>query len=126
MKTILDFMLAQPENISELLYATHDYLTERLPQGGTSSIKWSIPFYKGRGMLCYINPHKDHITIGFWEGYRLIDEKNVLLGANEKLKQIRYMEFYEISDLYGSEFNEILNQALVLDSQKKEHKSLRI
>ena len=126
MKTILDFMLAQPENISELLYAAHDYLTERLPQGGTSSIKWNIPFYKGRGMLCYLNPHKDHITLGFPAGYKLIDESGILLGANEKLKQVRYVEIRKVEDLYTNDFNIILQQALLLDSERTKGRTWKI
>jgi hypothetical protein len=124
--TVLEFLENQPSAISELFYAAHDYLLEALPNGGSSVIKWKIPFYQAKGLVCYINPHKNHITIGFPAGYKLVDESGILLGANEKLKQVRYVEIRKIEDLYSEDFNIILQQALLLDSERTKGRTWKI
>jgi hypothetical protein len=74
-----------------------------------------IPLYSLRRNLCYLNHHRDHITLGFPHGYRLAPQPGVLLGESEKLKQGRYLMICSIEDLYSEETLEILHEAILLD-----------
>jgi hypothetical protein len=60
-----------PTEVRELLTAAHLFLQESLPPFATCAIKWRIPFYSLRRNFCYLNRHRDHITLGFPHGYRL-------------------------------------------------------
>lgn len=104
-----------PSEVRELLIAAHHFLQENLPPFATSSIKWRIPFYTLRRNFCYLNRHKNHITLGFPHGYKLIPRPGVLLGEDEKLKQVRYLEIFNLEDLYSDQTHEILHEAILLD-----------
>jgi len=77
-----------PPEVRELLIAAHQFLQENLPPFAACVIKWRIPFYTLRRNFCYLNRHKDHITLGFPHGYKLVPRPGILLDENGKLKQI--------------------------------------
>jgi hypothetical protein len=104
-----------PPEVRELLIAAHHFLQETLPPFATSSIKWRIPFYTLRRNFCYLNRHPNYITLGFPHGYKLAPRPGVLLGEDEKLKQVRYLEIHTVEDLYSEETHEILHEAIMLD-----------
>jgi hypothetical protein len=104
-----------PPEVRELLQAAHLFLQENLPPFATCAIKWRIPFYTLRRNFCYLNRHKDHITLGFPKGYKLSPLPGVLLGENEKLKQVRYLEIRSIEDLYSELTHQILHEAMMVD-----------
>ena len=101
--------------VRQLLIAAHHFLQENLPPFATCAIKWRIPFYTLRRNFCYLNRHKDHITLGFPHGWRLSPQPGILLGEDEKLKQVRYLEIRSIEDLYSEETYQILHEAIILD-----------
>lgn len=97
MQTILDYIEeTNPPEVRQLLIAAHHFLQETLPPFATCSIKWKIPFYKLHKNFCYLNRHKDHITLGFPHGYKLSPLPNILLDENGTLKQVRYLEIRSI------------------------------
>ena len=104
-----------PPEVRELLTRAHHFLQENLPPFATCAIKWRIPFYTLRRNFCYLNRHKDHITLGFSHGWKLAPIPGVLLDENEKLKQIRYLEIRSIEDLYSEMTHRILHEAIMLD-----------
>ncbi len=116
--TIVQFieeLTAEP--IQELMFAADHYIKSLLPQGGRSQIKYRIPFYLVNKSICYINPHKDHITIGFPRGYLMSNEAGNLLGEKDKLKQVRYVKIFNLEYLYSEELALLLQEALLLDEQ---------
>ncbi len=114
--TALDYIdETHPIEVRQLLISAHRFLRESLPPFSVCSIKWKIPFYTLHRNLCYLNRHRDHITIGFVQGYRLSPRPKILLGESEKLKQIRYLEIFSIEDLYSENTQQILNEAIILD-----------
>ncbi|MEK7724408.1 MAG: DUF1801 domain-containing protein [Acidobacteriota bacterium] len=116
MLTVLDYIEeTNPPEVRQLLLNAHQFLQETLPPFATCSIKWKIPFYKLHKIFCYLNRHKDHITLGFPHGYKLSPLPNILLGENEKLKQVRYLEIRGIEDLYSDTTQQILQEAILLD-----------
>lgn len=104
-----------PVEVRELLLAAHLFLQETLPPFATCQIKWRIPFYKLRKNFCYLNRHRDHITLGFPNGWKLAPLPDVLLGENENLKQVRYLEIRSLEDLYSEIVQQILHEAMILD-----------
>lgn len=121
-----------PPEVRELLLAAHHFLQETLPPFATCTIKWRIPFYTLRRNFCYLNRHPDHITLGFPHGWRLAPVAGVLLGENEKLKQVRYLEIRSVEDLYSERTHQILQEAIMLDEtldkvgRKFERKNKRV
>ena len=104
-----------PTEVRELLLAAHHFLRESLPPFATCAIKWRIPFYSLRRNFCYLNRHRDHITLGFPRGYKLAPQPGVLLGESERLKQVRYIEIRSVEDLYSEGTLQILHEAILLD-----------
>ena len=100
--------------VRQLLILAHHFLQENLPPFVTLFIKWKIPFYKLHRNFCYLNRHKDHITLGFPHGYKLSPHPK-LLGENENLKQIRFLEIYSVKDLYSDLTRQILHEAILSD-----------
>lgn len=98
-----------------LLTAAHHFLQENLPPFAACAIKWRIPFYTLRRNFCYLNRRPDHITLGFPHGYKLAPRPKVLLGEDEKLKQVRYLEIFNLEDLYSESVQQILHEAIILD-----------
>lgn len=101
--------------VRQLLLTAHHFLLENLPPFVTHSFKWRIPFYTLRKNFCYLNRHRDHITLGFPYGYKLSPRPAILLDENGTLKQIRYLEIRKIEDLYSETTLEILQEAILLD-----------
>lgn len=104
-----------PTEVRELLLAAHHFLQETLPPFATCAIKWRIPFYSLRRNFCYLNRHRDHITLGFPRGYKLAPQPGVLLGESESLKQVRYIEIRSVEDIYSEGTLQILHEAILLD-----------
>lgn len=122
--TILDYIEeTNSSEVRQLLIAAHHFLQETLPPFATCAIKWKIPFYKLHRSFCYLNRHPDHITLGFPNGYRLSPLPDILLGENENLKQVRYLEIRSIEYLYSNIVQQILQEAIILDETMGRSKS---
>ena len=79
--------------------------------------------YTLRRNFCYLNRHKDHITLGFPHGWKLSPLPGTLLGENEKLKHIRYLEVFTLEDLYSETLHQVLQEAIILDEMLAKSKS---
>lgn len=123
---VLDYIEeTNPPEVRQLLLNAHHFLQENLPPFATCAIKWKIPFYTLHRNFCYLNRHPDHITLGFPHGYKLSPQPNVLLGENENLKQVRYLEIRRIEDLYSDTTQQILQEAILLDEMLGKSKPKR-
>lgn len=111
-----------PPEVRQLLMTAHHFLQETLPPFAVCGIKWKIPFYTLHRNFCYLNRHKDHITLGFPHGWKLAPRPKILLGENENLKQVRYLEIFTIKDLYSATTQRILNEAIILDEMMVKNK----
>lgn len=56
------------------------------------TIKWSMPFFQYRGLLCHMAAFKQHCAFGFWKGKQVIDEADEAamgqFGRIEKLADL--------------------------------------
>ena len=124
--TILDYIEeTNPPEVRQLLISAHHFLQETLPPFATCAIKWKIPFYQLHRNFCYLNRHSDHITLGFPNGYKLLARPTILLGADENLKQVRYLEIRSIEDLYSEITQEILQEAILVDETLGKNKTIK-
>jgi hypothetical protein len=67
------------------------------------------PVYVG-----FILPHADSVSFGFQYGTLLDDPNNLLLGAGEKLKRVRYFSLRSSRDLKAKVFTPYIRQAAEL------------
>jgi Domain of unknown function (DU1801) len=113
---VLDYIEeTNPSEVRHLLMTAHHFLQENLPPFAVCDIKWKIPFYTLRRNFCYLNRHRDHITLGFPYGFKLAPLSGVLLGEDENLKCVRYLEIFTMEDLYSETVYQILQEAIILD-----------
>lgn len=66
--------------------------------------------------FAFILPHANHVTIGFEHGRYLHDPHNLLLGAAppESLKRVRYLTFYQPSEIQPTIVTDFVAQAAQL------------
>ena len=89
--TITDFIsLLEEKEKQQLFWLIHDFIEKLLPAGLEASIKWNIPFYSYKGMLCYLNPRKKYaLDIGFYRGIELSNKSGILEGDGKQVRLIR-------------------------------------
>ena len=62
------------------------------------TMKWSMPFFMHKGILCSMASFKNHCTFGFWRG-ALIFGRNRSAGSGEKEAMGQFGRITVISDL---------------------------
>ena len=80
---------------------------------------WKVIAYllKARGKPVYVGfiiPHPDSVTLGFQQGIFMPDPEGELLGASEKLKQVRYVSLRHRKDLKARRHGALVRQAAEL------------
>lgn len=78
----------------------------------TESIKWSRPVYSGKGNICSIDPAKDHLNLGFFDGASLPDPSGLLEGTG---KNHRHIKVKRLSDIRKKEFCELVKSSVLHD-----------
>ncbi|MCP4441579.1 MAG: DUF1801 domain-containing protein [Aureispira sp.] len=101
----------QPVELRKIAIRIQQIIQDSLPQV-QESIKYKIPFWNYKGNLCYLNPQKDHIVLGFVKGIYLSNTQGVLVGNG---KQVRHLIYKELESLEESTLVEILNEAAMLN-----------
>lgn len=110
------FTFHENPEISDLIAGTHTLILSLVPQA-QASIKWNIPFYTYIRNLCYLNPKKDHIYIGFPYGVHLSNEQGLLETAGRK--QVRTISIYKLKDLETPALAEVILEAALYNEQSK-------
>ncbi len=105
--------MSKSEAVSEYIYKKEKYknelfylrklIFEQLPNV-KESIKWKMPFYNYQSKpLIYLNSNKNNLIIGFMDGAKLEDNKNIFAQKSLSLKRIRHIYFPSILDEYDIE-----------------------
>lgn len=79
-----------PEEWQSLSLEIRQCILKKYPQA-QEQIKWKVPFFSHYSSLCYLNPKKDKLEVGFMKGVRLSDPEKKLSGG--ELKLIRHCVF---------------------------------
>src|SRR5437588_13031569 len=40
------------------------------------TIKWKMPFFERKGIICFMAAFKEHCAFGFWKGQRIFGDEN--------------------------------------------------
>lgn len=75
----------------------------------SEEIKWSKPSYSHSGLVCYLQPAKNHINFGFYQGAQLPDRGGLLEGDGTKMRHIR---IHKLSDIQPEPFKSLIWEAI--------------
>ncbi|QUW22618.1 DUF1801 domain-containing protein [Sporosarcina sp. Marseille-Q4063] len=89
------FIEKLPENIQEITTCLRNLLFET-SGNFTEEIKWGMPSYGIQKNICYLQPSKNHVNLGFYFGASLIDEDNLLEGTGKQMRHVRIKKVEEI------------------------------
>ncbi|MFA5832787.1 MAG: DUF1801 domain-containing protein [Bacteroidota bacterium] len=118
-KEVNAYLKHSPKHVRGLMIAVREIILAAFPDI-EETIKFTVPFYTRKGLLCYISPlkTKDGIYIGFVKGYLMSDEHGIFTG--KELKQIRHIEFRKESDIKKRLFKKYLEEAVMFNELKKD------
>lgn len=107
-------------------WALHQHILNLVPQV-QPVIKFRTPFYVYHRWLCYINPVKDHIELGFPYGYLLSNAQGLLSAApmqekGKDLAQVRKVYIHRAEDLNAEGILEIIAEAALLNEEAAKQK----
>lgn len=80
----------------------------------TEEYKWSMPTYAYHGLVCYLQPAKRHINLGFYKGSELQvkDEAKLLQGTGKTMRHIKITKHEEIQE---ETFMTLIKEAMKLN-----------
>ncbi len=112
------YLKQKPKQIRDLMIVVRTIIWQTIPDV-EESIKFTVPFYTRKGLLCYLSPLKknDGIYIGFTKGYLMSDENGIFTG--KELKQIRHLEIRKTSEIKKKLLKEYLQEAMLLNEVKR-------
>jgi hypothetical protein len=106
------FIAEQPEENRAILYRLQRIILDSAPQI-EEKLSYKIPFYYYYGRLCYLNPHRHGVDIGFCRGFALANETGLLESKNRaEVKTITYPAADTIAE---KPLREILQEALIVN-----------
>ena len=81
----------------------------------SEEIKWKIPYYSYNGMLCYLNPRKKSVDLGFSYGAKLSNAQGLLTGSGSVVKHIT---IYSLDEIDEDGIMSVLKEAMYLNEIK--------
>lgn len=109
--TVAEFLERLDPDTRPVVEALRRIIHDTVPDADVS-IKWGQPTWKRRGLLCYIAPGRDHVTLGFHRGARLDDRHGLLEGSGKSMRHIRVRSVVEID---GPAIRDLVRQAAAID-----------
>jgi len=106
-----DFIADLDEVNRDLCFQLHDFLVQSVPNVNYC-IKWGVPFYYYYGNLCYINPKKHYLILGFYQGAKLANQSGILKGQGAL---VRHVIIKSLEDIYRASLLEVVQEAIILD-----------
>lgn len=96
------------EKLREIIFSTSSDLIEEF--------KWSMPNYSYKGLVCYLQPAKKHVNLGFHKGNELEDKDihNLLQGTG---KTMRHIKIEKMEDIQLDSFVSLIRAAMVLNEK---------
>lgn len=95
-------------NLREIANVLRDVIFKAEP-AITESVKWSRPVYSHNGNICSIDPAKDHLNLGFFEGANLPDPEGLLEGTG---KEHRHIKVFKSLDIHRESFKSLIREAV--------------
>ncbi|AXI09797.1 hypothetical protein CUC15_13040 [Oceanobacillus zhaokaii] len=101
-----------PENIKEITICLRT-LIFTASENFTEEFKWGMPSYNENGNVCYLQPSKKHVNLGFYLGARLKDEEALLEGTG---KQMRHIRITKLEEIQTEKFKVLIQDAIALNA----------
>jgi hypothetical protein len=80
---------ATPDNQRETLRMTRNLIKSLGPEV-IEELKWGRPCYSAkRGLFCYLQSTKNHVSLGFQQGTSLDDPRGLLQGAGQEMRHVK-------------------------------------
>ena len=76
--------------------------------------KWSMPSYSYKGLVCYLQPAKKHVNLGFYKGNEI--ESDLLKGTGKAMRHIRVTK---LEDIQEDIFTSLVKKAITLNGPKE-------
>jgi hypothetical protein len=120
MPTPDQYLSTFPPLTQMLAHRLRDLIQQTLPEAteqvrlGWQIIGLYVPGQKGPLYFGFIIPHTNYVTLGFTYGLLLPDPHQRLLGAREKLKQVRYLSFRTEKEIHPRRLIPLIKQAATL------------
>lgn len=109
------FISELPDDIKEITTTLRKLILDASPKL-VDAYKWSMPNYSYNGLVCYLQPAKKHVNLGFTKGNELVgkDSHNVLEGSG---KTMRHIKIKKIEDIHSEIFTELIHEAIALNEE---------
>ena len=80
----------------------------------SEAIKWGMPVYELKGMLCYIRARPKYVTLGFYhQGVHLSDPDKLLEGTGDRM---RHVKVHAPADIKAGLFTNWVKQAVAINN----------
>ncbi len=111
---VIDYIYNQKGSQHELFLMLHNFISEY--EDIQSIIKYGIPFYSKKKVVCYLNPLKPiGVELVFWNALKM---KNSLpLLDMKKRKWFAGISYHTIKDIDFEVLDKIITEAINCDSQ---------
>lgn len=119
MEQILTFIEQHDLEQRRLMHQLRQMVLEAAP-AVEESIKWKIPFYCHKGLLCYINPQPGAVVLGFCRGALLSNEHGLLSGRG---REVRLLKISAGSPLPTAVIRQLLQEAILLNETMQRRKN---
>ena len=106
------FIAEQPEVNRAILERLQHIILASAPQL-EEKLSYRVPFYYYLGRLCYLNPHRRGVDIGFCRGFELSNEQG-LLAAKDRT-EVKTITYGTVAAIAEKPLREILQEALLLN-----------
>ena len=119
MNAVSLFIAEQPEVNRAILKRLQHIILASAPQL-EEKISYRIPFYYYFGRLCYLNPHRRGVDIGFCRGFELSDEQEMLEAKDRT--EVKTITYGTVAAIAERPLREILQEALLLNEWHYRHR----
>ncbi len=102
-----------PNDIQTIVLSLRKIILNSSP-GLIEEYKWSMPNYSYNGLVCYLQPAKKHVNLGFHRGNELQDkDMNELLQGTGKT--MRHIKVKKAEDIQPEAYTSLIQEAIALN-----------
>ena len=87
-----EFVARLPQNKRDIVNTLRDIIREAVP-GVAETIRWGMPVFARKKLICYASTKSDHVRFGFYAQVELDDPDKRIAGS------LRYVKLNEASDI---------------------------
>ncbi len=109
------FILQLPNDIQNIAVTIRNIILNSSPEL-KEEFKWSMPNYSYNGLVCYIQPAKKHINLGFHRG-NVLQEKDVNKLLQGTGKALRYIRLKKVEEVQPEAFTSLIQEAMKLNEK---------